>query len=72
MLLEGVPGFCVPDLSLVVGEVLPGQADDLGESAVVSLDLRGDVLSFDEGRAEKNERIGWAGDMVLWLLLGVG
>ena len=40
-------GFDVLGLALVVGNVLPGHADDLGEHAVVGLDLGGDVLTLD-------------------------
>jgi len=71
MLLESGLGLCVPDLTLFVREVLPGEADDLGESAVVCLDLRGDVLTLNERRSEENESVGRARDVVLWLLLAM-
>lgn len=71
VLLERGLGLVVPDLALVVGEVLPGEADDLGQGAVVGLDGGGDVLGFDEGGAEEDEGVRRAGDVVLGLLLGV-
>ncbi len=43
---------------------MPDHADDLGERAVVALDLRGDVLGADEGRAEEDEGVGRAGDVL--------
>ena len=42
-------GLEVPGPAFVVGKVLPGHADDLGERAVVRLDLGGDMLTLDEG-----------------------
>src|ERR1700731_315466 len=53
----------MPYLALLVGEGLPGEADDLGEGGVVGLDGGGDVLVADEGRAEEDERVGRARDV---------
>lgn len=52
MLVQRGLGLRMPDLALVVGEILPRQTNDLGERAVVCLDFRGDVLTFDERGAE--------------------
>lgn len=69
VLVERDLGLCVPDLPFLVRERLPGEPDDLGERAVVCLDLRGDVLVFDEGGSEEDERVRGARDVILWLLL---
>ena len=71
MLVESGFGFGMPDLTLLVRQILPGKTNDLGERAVVRLDLSRHVLALDERRAEEDEGIGWAGDMVLRLLLAV-
>ena len=56
-------GLGVPDLALLVREVLPGETDDLGQGAMVGLDLGGDVLVLDEGRAEEDEGVARARDV---------
>jgi len=38
---------------------------------VIGLDFGGNVLALDEGRAEEDESVRWAGDVVLGLLLVV-
>jgi hypothetical protein len=71
VLLESGLGLCMPNLSLLVRQVLPGEADDLGERAVVGFDLSRDMLALDERGTEEDERVGRTGDVVLWLLLAV-
>ena len=56
-------GFDMPGLAFVVRKVLPGHTNDLGERAVVGLNLGGDMLALDERRTEEDERVGWAGDV---------
>ena len=56
-------GLEVPGPALVVRKVLPGHTDDLGERAMVRLDLGGDVLTFDKRRTEEDERVGRARDI---------
>ena len=47
--------FGMPYLSLVVGEIVPGEADYLGEATVIFLDFCRNVLAFDErGTKEMN------------------
>lgn len=48
VVLERRLRLAVPDLALLVRQVLPGEADDLRERAVVGLDLGGDMLALDE------------------------
>jgi hypothetical protein len=50
----------MPGLAFTVGKILPSHTDDLGECAVICLDVRGDVLALYKGRAEEDERIWWA------------
>ena len=64
-------GFAVPELTLLVGHVLPSEADDLRQRAVVRLDLRGDVPTLDKRGTEQDEGIGRARDVVIRLLLSV-
>ena len=76
-------GLEVPGLAFVVGKILPGHTDDLGERAMVGLDLGGNVLTLDERRPEEDECVGRTGDIPRalpaprlgvivgeWLLLG--
>jgi hypothetical protein len=65
-------GLCMPDPTLVIRKVLPCEADDFGEGAVVCFDLGRNVLALDERRAEQDEGIGRARDVILRLLLAVG
>lgn len=69
MLGECVPGLDMPGLTFILRQVLPRHTDNLGQGRVIGLDLCRHVLALDEGRTEEDERIGWAGDMVLRLLL---
>ena len=71
VLLERGLGLGVPDLALLRGQVLPREADDLAQRAVVRFDLGRDVLVLDERRAEEDERVWRARDVVLGPLLGV-
>ena len=71
VLLERGLGLRVPDLALLLGQVLPGEADDLAQRAVVRFELGRDVLVLDERRAEEDERVWRARDVVLGPLLGV-
>lgn len=71
VLIERDLGLGVPDLALLVREVLPGESDDLRQRAVVRLDVGGDVLVFDEGGSEEDECVRRTGDVVLRLLLRV-
>ena len=71
VLLERDLGLRVPDLALLVRKILPGETDDLGQCAVIGLDLGGDMLVLDEGGAEEDEGVRGAGNMVLGLLLRV-
>ena len=64
-------GLAVPDLALLVRHVLPGEPDDLGERAVVRLNLGRDVPALDERGAEEDERVRRAGDVVVCFLLPV-
>ena len=64
-------GLAVPDLALLVRHVLPGEPDDLGERAVVRLNLGRDVPALDERGAEEDERIRRAGYVVVRFLLPV-
>ena len=71
VLLESGLGLGMPHLPLLVRQILPGEANDLGERAVVGLDLGRDVLALDERGAEENEGIGRTRDVVVRLLLAV-
>lgn len=69
----------VPGPALVVRKVLPGHTNDLGERAMVRLDLGGDVLTFDKRRTEEDERVGRARDIArafptprLGVIVGIG
>jgi len=62
----------MPEKPLLVRKVLPSETDDFREGAVVGLDLSRDVLAFDEGGAEEDERIRGARNVILRLLLAVG
>ena len=71
-----VLGLCelrlaVPELALLVRHVLPGEPNDLGQSAVVRLDLCGNVPALDEGRAEEDEGVRGSRNVVIRLLLPV-
>lgn len=68
MLLQGSLSSGMPNLALFVRKVLPGEADDLGERAVVSLDFRGDMLAFNKRGTEENERVRRSWYMVYGLL----
>jgi len=72
MVLERGFGFCVPDLPFLVRQVLPCEADDLGKSAMVRLDLGRDVLTLNERGAKEDESVGRTGDVVFWFLFAVG
>jgi hypothetical protein len=48
MLLKSRLGLSVPYLALVVRKVLPSETNDLRQSAVICLDLGGNVLALDE------------------------
>lgn len=61
---QGALRLRLPDLALLEAEVVPHHADDLGERAVVALDAGRDVLGLDEGRAEEDERVGRARDVL--------
>ena len=54
----------MPPLPFLVGELLPREANDLRERAVVRLDAACHALAFNEGRAEEDEGIGKAGNVV--------
>lgn len=69
VLLKSRFGLGVPYLTLVVGKVLPSETDDLRQSAVICLDLRRNVLAFDERGAEEYEGIRRPWYMVLGFLL---
>jgi len=62
MLFKSGFGFGVPDLTFVVREILPSQADYLGQGTVVCLYFGRNMLAFYEGRSEKNEGVGRTGD----------
>ena len=64
-------GFAVPELAFLVWHVLPGETYDLRKRAVVRLDLRGDVATLDERRAEEDKGVGGTRDMIVRLLLPV-
>lgn len=64
-------GLAVPELTLFVRHVLPSDADDLRERAVIRLNLGRNMLTFDEGRAEEDKRVRRTGNMVVCLLLAV-
>jgi hypothetical protein len=64
MLLEGGFSFRMPNLSLVMGKILPSETDYLGEGAVVRLNLCRYVLTFDERGTKEDERIGRSWDMI--------
>ena len=57
VLFEDSFRFGVPYLSLVMGKILPSEADYFGEGTVICLDLCRNVLTFDE-------RIGWSRNMI--------
>lgn len=61
---QGALRLRLPDLALLEAEVVPHHADDLGQRAVVALDAGRDVLGLDEGRAEEDERVGRARDVL--------
>ena len=61
----------MPNLALFVGKIFPGKANDLRESAVVGLNLRRDVLTFNEGGTKENECIGRSWYVVYGLLSAV-
>lgn len=71
MFLEGDLRLCMPDLTFLRREVLPGESNDLGECAVVRLDVGRNVLVLDKRGPEEDKRIGRPGNVVLWLLLCV-
>jgi hypothetical protein len=64
-------GFGMPDLPLLVRHVLPSEPNDLREGAVVCLDLRRDVPTLNERRAEQDESIWRAGYIIICLLLSM-
>lgn len=64
MLGQGALRLRLPDLALLEAEVVPHHADDLGQRAVVALDAGRHVLRLDEGRAEEDERVGRARDVL--------
>ena len=68
MRVESKLSLGVPNLPLVVGEVRPGDSNDLRQRTMIGLDLGGDVLVLDERRAEENERVWRTRDVILWLL----
>jgi hypothetical protein len=72
VLLKSLFRFLVPYLTLLIRQTLPSDADDLGQSGMIRLDLGGNVLTLDERGAEEDEGVGRARDMVLWFLSGVG
>ena len=39
----------MPNLAFIVRHILPGETDDLRQSAVIGFDFGGDMLIFDEG-----------------------
>jgi hypothetical protein len=71
VIFQGKLGFLMPDLAFLVGKVLPSETDDLGEGAVTSFDLGGNVLILDEGGTEEDEGVWGTGDMVFRLPLVV-
>ena len=71
MLFKSGFGFGVPDLTFVVREILPSQADYLGQGTVVCLYFGRNMLAFYEGRSEKNEGVGRTGDVILRFLLAM-
>lgn len=71
MLVESSFSFGMPDLTLLVRQILPSETDDLGESAVVGLDLGGDMLTLDERGAEEDKGVGRTRDMVFGLLFAM-
>ena len=46
--LLGDSRFLVPDLTLLFGQILPGQSNNLGQRAVIGLDVGRDVLTADK------------------------
>ena len=62
----------MPEKPLLIREIFPSETDDFREGAVIGLDLARDVLPFDEGGAEEDERIRGAWNMIFRLLLAVG
>lgn len=61
---QGALRLRLPDLALLEAEVVPHHADDLGQRAVVALDAGRHVLRLDERRAEEDERVGRARDVL--------
>ena len=61
----------VPNLALFVGKILPGKANDFRKGTVVGLDLRRDMLTFNEGGTKENECIGRSWYMVYGLFSAV-
>jgi len=68
---QGDLSLLMPDLAFLVREVLPSDADDLGEGAVVCFNLGGNVLILDEGGTEEDEGVWGTRNMVFRLLLVV-
>ena len=63
--------LAVPELTLLVRHILPGEPDDLGERTMIRLDFRRDMPTLDKGRAEQYERVWGTRDVVLCLFLPV-
>lgn len=61
---QGALRLRLPDLALLEAEVVPHHANDLGQRAVVALDAGRHVLRLDEGRAEEDECVGRARDVL--------
>jgi hypothetical protein len=71
VLLQSSFGLGMPNLPLVVRQVLPSETDNLRQSAVIRFDLGGDVLTLNERRPEEYKGIGRTGYVVLRFLLAV-
>src|ERR1700761_5478075 len=61
----------MPELTLLMWHVLPGETDDLGQRGVVRLNLCGNVSTLDKRRAEEYKSIRWARDVVFRFFLPV-
>jgi hypothetical protein len=48
VLIQGSLGLSVPYLTFIMGKVLPSETNDLRQSAVICLDLGGNVLALNE------------------------
>jgi hypothetical protein len=68
VLLKSLFRFLMPYFTFLVRQTLPCNANDLGQSGMIRLDLCGDVLTLDEGGAKEDESVWRPRNMILGFL----